>query len=63
MLSGMSVITQIKIFFNRSLLCLLVFMATSWLLTDAQAAVNIRYYDTDRDGLISPAEYREFLLR
>ena len=38
-------------------------MATLWLLTDAHAAVNIRYYDTDRDGLISPAEYREFLLR
>ena len=63
MLSRMSVITQIKICLNRSWLCLLVYMATPWLLTDAHAAVNFRYYDTDRDGLISPAEYREFLLR
>lgn len=31
--------------------------------TAAQAAINLRFYDTDRDGLISPAEYRVFLVR
>ncbi len=61
--SRKSVNTQIKICLHGGLLGVFVFMATPWLLTNAHAAINIRYYDTDRDGLISPAEYRKFLLR
>lgn len=38
-------------------------MANPWASINVHAAINIRYYDTDRDGLISPAEYREFLIR
>ncbi len=40
-----------------------VFMASPWASGTVQAAVNIRYYDANRDGLISAAEYREFLVR
>ncbi|WP_157736447.1 hypothetical protein [Granulosicoccus antarcticus] len=60
---GKSVTTQIQVSLCSSLLWLLVLMANPWSMTLTHAAVNLRYYDTDRDGLISPAEYREFLLR
>ena len=48
---------------RRALPGILLLMSTLWVSTHAQAVINIRYYDTDRDGLISPAEYREYLIR
>ncbi len=61
--SRMSVNHLIGICLRSEMLRVFIFMASLWVSTNAAAAINIRYYDTDRDGLISTAEYREFLIR
>lgn len=52
-----------KLCLHGSLLGVLVFMVSLWPWASVDAATNIRYYDTDRDGRISPEEYRVFILR
>lgn len=59
----MSVKHPIGICLRRVITGVFAIMLSPWAASDVFAAINIRYYDTDRDGLISAAEYREYLVR